>query len=417
MQHYHKNPRQITKKQFADLQDSLKRLGDLSGVVHDLSSDEIIGGNQRMDVFDLKTAPIEIVERMDAPDAQGTVARGWVIWQGQKYTYRAVMWDEATRAEANIRANKAGGGWDFDTLANEFEMPDLLNWGFTEDELIGLDFGAEDAPKEDPGPQVDKAEELREKWQVEPGQLWQLGEHRLICGDCTDKAVVERLMGGEKAVCMWTDPPYGVEYVGKTKDALTIENDGADGLEGLLLSSFSVANDILEPGAPFYVAHPAGALQVIFLNTVVAVGWRIHEQLVWVKDSMVLGHSDYHYKHEPILYGWTPGEGRSGRGDHEGSRWHGDNSQVSVFEIPRPKRSELHPTMKPPELVQAHLNNSTMPGEIVYEPFDGSGTTLVACEQIGRICRACELSPKFVAVALERWSTMTGQTPILIEEN
>jgi hypothetical protein len=135
MNHYHKNPRTITKKQFADLQDSLRRLGDLSGVVHDLTTDEIVGGNQRMDVFDLKTCQIEITERFDQPDAQGTVARGWVIWQGHRYTYRAVMWDEKTREEANIRANKAGGSWDMDVLANQFEIPDLIEWGFAPYEL------------------------------------------------------------------------------------------------------------------------------------------------------------------------------------------------------------------------------------------------------------------------------------------
>jgi hypothetical protein len=133
--HYHKNPRQITRKQFDDLRESLRRLGDLSGVVHDLGSDEIIGGNQRMDVFDIKTAEIEITEQFEQPDEQGTIARGWVIWQGKKYTYRAVMWDEKTREEANIRANKAGGTWDMDTLANQFEIPDLIEWGFSEGEL------------------------------------------------------------------------------------------------------------------------------------------------------------------------------------------------------------------------------------------------------------------------------------------
>jgi hypothetical protein len=135
VKHYHKNPRQITKKQFADLQDSLKRLGDLSGIVHDLSTDEIIGGNQRMDVFDLKTAQITLDEKFDQPDEQGTVARGFVIWQGKKYSYRAVMWDDKTREEANIRANKSGGSWDFDTLGNQFKVPDLLEWGFSAEEL------------------------------------------------------------------------------------------------------------------------------------------------------------------------------------------------------------------------------------------------------------------------------------------
>lgn len=135
MRHYHKNPRQITKKEYAELADSLRRLGDLSGIVHDLTTDEIIGGNQRMDIFDLKTAQVEISERFEQPDDQGTVARGFVVWQGHRYTYRAVMWDDKTREEANIRANKAGGSWNFDTLANEFELPDLLEWGFSEAEL------------------------------------------------------------------------------------------------------------------------------------------------------------------------------------------------------------------------------------------------------------------------------------------
>lgn len=266
----------------------------------------------------------------------------------------------------------------------------------------------------DPGAQVDRAEELRELWQTERGQVWEIGKHRLACGDSTDAATVDELMHGEKAACMWTDPPYGVEYVGKTKDALTIQNDGADGLPALLAGAFANAGRVLAEGAPFYIAHPAGAQQLVFLLAVTGLGWQIHEQLVWVKDSMVLGHSDYHYKHEPILYGWLPGPGRSGRGDHEGSRWYGNNAQVSVFDIPRPKRSEEHPTMKPPELVEAMLQNSTRRGELVYEPFCGSGTTIVACERLGRGCRAVEIDPAYIAVTLQRLADM-GLEPGLVE--
>lgn len=156
--HYHKNPRQITKKQFADLQDSLKRLGDLSGIVHDLTSDEVIGGNQRMDVFDIKTAQIVIDERLPEPDEQGTVARGFVIWQGKKYSYRAVAWDDKTREEANIRANKAGGSWDFETLANEFEVKDLLEWGFAE-----LELGITNEPEE---PEKTEPETIPEQYMI-----------------------------------------------------------------------------------------------------------------------------------------------------------------------------------------------------------------------------------------------------------
>lgn len=248
---------------------------------------------------------------------------------------------------------------------------------------------------EDSEPQIDRAAELNEKWQVKTGDLFQIGEHRLLCGDSTKREDVERVMGGEKAVCMWTDPPYGVEYVGKTKDALTIENDSAENLQELLSSVFSVADSILEEGAPIYVAHPAGVLQMVFDKCFVDVGWKFHETLVWVKDSMVIGHSDYHYKHEHIIYGWK-GKNRF---------WYSGRDQVSVFEIARPKRSSEHPTMKPPELVQACLQNSTMKDDITYEPFCGSGTTMVACENLHRKCRAIEISPNYCAVILERMQT------------
>lgn len=170
----------------------------------------------------------------------------------------------------------------------------------------------------------------------------------------------------------------------------------------------------LEPGAPFYIAHPAGALALTFMELVRDAGWKVHQILVWVKDSMVLGHADYHYKHEPILYGWTPGPGRSGRGDHEGSRWYGDNSQTSVFAVDRPKRNAEHPTMKPPELIAMMMRNSSRPGEVVIDCFSGSGSTLVAAEQTGRHGYGIELEPKYVAVAIERLAGM-GLEPRLTE--
>lgn len=247
----------------------------------------------------------------------------------------------------------------------------------------------------DAEPQIDRAAELNEKWQVVTGDLWQIGEHRLLCGDSTRREDVERVMAGEKAVCMWTDPPYGVDYVGKTKDALTIENDGADGLLGLLTAVFAITNDILVDGAPIYVAHPPGALQMVFDKCFVDAGWKFHETLVWVKDSMVMGHSDYHYKHEPIIYGWK-GKNRF---------WYSGRDQVSVFEIARPKVSAEHPTMKPPELVEACLRNSTINGDLTFDPFIGSGTTMVACQNLSRKCRAIEISPNYCAVILERMST------------
>jgi hypothetical protein len=206
MKPYHKNPRRINKKQLEQLKENLLYLGDLSGIVHDLNSNEIIGGNQRSSVFDVSKCDIEIVHQYDYPDEQGTIAHGFIIWKDKRYTYRQVRWTPKQCEQANITANRLGGEWDFDELAN-WDMSDLLTWGFEES-----DFPFDVAPAMNEGadaePQIDKAEELRQKWDVQSGQMWQLGEHRIIVGDCTDRAVVERVMGGEKADLMFTSPPY-----------------------------------------------------------------------------------------------------------------------------------------------------------------------------------------------------------------
>lgn len=379
---YYKNPRQLNEKQFNQLKKSIDKFGMIDKpIINADKKNTIIGGHQRLHV--IRADKSESVECW-VPDRE---------------------LDEKEVEELNIRLNKNTGEWDFDVLANSFEMDDLLEWGFSHDELQidGISFEEENLP-DDVEPQIDKAEELREKWGVETGQMWKLGEHRLVCGDCRDDLLISRLMHGENAVAMWTDPPYGVDYVGKTKDALTIEGDGADGLQQLLSGAFLTADSILGDGSPIYVAHPSGALQMIFGKCFTDVGWKFHETLVWVKDSMVLGHSDYHYKHEPILYGWK-GKNR---------KWYAGRDQVSVFDIPRPKRSELHPTMKPPELVEAMLKNSTKKDDIVYEPFSGSGTTIIACERLLRKCRAVEISPAYVAVIIERWTNLTGKKAELI---
>lgn len=245
---------------------------------------------------------------------------------------------------------------------------------------------------------------LAEQYGVELGQLWQCGNHRVICGDSRDAAVLERLMDGDKAAAMWTDPPYGVEYVGRTEDALTIENDGAKDLPDLLSRVFAAVDEVLVDGAAIYVAHPAGALSLVFMNEFVNTGWKFHEVLIWVKDTMVLGHSDYHYQHEPVLYGWK-GTNRT---------WLGGRNKVSVFNIDRPKRSSEHPTMKPPTLIIEQLKNNVQKGDIVLDPFGGSGSTMMACEHIGAHARLVELSPAFVAVQLARYEKATNGKAVLL---
>jgi DNA modification methylase len=245
------------------------------------------------------------------------------------------------------------------------------------------------------------------------GDLWLLGNHRLLCGDSTSAESVERLMAGEKADTLWTDPPYGVSYVGKTKNKLTIKNDGDENLKGLLDGFLACASTVLVPCAPFYIAHPAGSKAIVFGQAVIDAGWRVHQILCWVKDSMVLGHSDYHYKHEPIPYGYTPGEGRPGRGNHSGTRWVGDHAQTSVLEIPRPKRSEEHPTMKPVDLITRCVANNTPAGGLIYDAFSGSGSTLMACEQGGFRCRGMDLDPRYCDVIVRRWQEFTGRDATL----
>lgn len=293
------------------------------------------------------------------------------------------------------------------------ELPDLDGTGFTdaalEEMLAELAAGDGHVPilgDPDDAPDLpDEADAI-----TEPGQVWELGEHRLLCGDSTDQAAVEAFMGGDRADCMWTDPPYGVDYVGKTKDALTIRNDGAKGLEALLAGVFATAVAVLKPGAPAYVAH-SDSRRGTFETEFTAAGFSFRQNLLWVKDTMVLGHSDYHYRHEPILYGFAPGgEGRLGRG---GERWYGDNAQTTVFEVPKPARSEVHPNMKPVDLIVLMLENSSRPGAMVFEPFGGSGSTLIAAHMTRRVARVVELDPRYVDVILRRWQEATGVRPRL----
>lgn len=207
---------------------------------------------------------------------------------------------------------------------------------------------------------------------------------------------------------MWTDPPYGVDYIGKTKDALTIDNDSRGELVELLARAFSAADTVLAPGAVLYVAHPAGPLSIVFGQSFLRRRWVLRQTLVWVKNAFVLGRQDYHYRHEPILYGVKPGATSGSRiGDR--AHWHADDAQDSVFEIDRPSASRDHPTMKPTELIRRCLLNSTKRGQVVLDPFLGSGSTLLACEEIGRRCIGLELEPKYCDVVVRRWEEFTGR--------
>jgi hypothetical protein len=394
---YHKNPRQITKKQDADLESSLLRLGDISGIVHNLETDEVIGGNQRGRLFDFFGGNCETVltEQYDTPDEQGTVALGYAIWQGKKYSYRQVRWDEKTAEEANIRANKAGGTWDFDILADNFELDDLLEWGFEPFEL-GLDDTEAEEPAEDPGAQVDRAEELREKWDVHPGQLWQLGEHRLICGDCTDADVVARLMGGERADLCLTDPPYGIErdkgfggFVGFGGFGPPIaRRQYADDWDSERPSK-KTFDDILGQSEKAIIFGGNFFADILPKST----HW-----IVWDKNNTMPTFGD-------CELAWTSFARQSVK-----------KYEITYNGLIGKEKERFHPTQKPVSLFVTVLGDYSEESATVYEPFSGSGTTMIACEQLGRRCRAVELSAAYCAVAIQRWVDMTGLTPELVEE-
>lgn len=274
-------------------------------------------------------------------------------------------------------------------------------------DLLGIkNFELEPADKEG----EDEVPEPRPEPTVKLGELYQLGNHYLLCGDSTNQANVARLMGGSQASLIFTDPPYGVSYVGKTKEALTIENDSLsdDNLAPLLIDAFNAWP--LAPGGSYYVCSPAGNTETTFrLALRAAIGLELRQCLVWVKQQFVMGRQDYHWRHESILYGWKEGAAHY---------FVDDRTLDTVWEFDRPKRSTEHPTMKPVELVQNALMNSSKKGDIVFDGFCGSGTTIIAAEKTNRKCRGSEIDPRYCDVIIRRWMKFTGQMAYLMgDEN
>jgi DNA modification methylase len=253
---------------------------------------------------------------------------------------------------------------------------------------------------------------------VKAGEIWKLGKHTIAVGSCTIPGNVTALVDahGSRAVCCWTDPPYGVSYVGKTAEALTIDNDMlADGdLQEFIEAAIEGIKIAATPGAPVYMAHPAGALQNIFFQAIVNSGLTLKQTLVWVKNTFAMGRSDYHYQHEPIYYAYLPGGDKPSRMGNGG--WFGAHNATSVFEYNKPSANRLHPTMKPVELIVAMLKNSAPPGGGIYEPFLGSGSTLMAADQLGMNCLGFELDTRYASVVIDRWEAASGKTAELIGE-
>lgn len=278
--------------------------------------------------------------------------------------------------------------WDKDTLGEFFDDEYLKQWD------VKVDWAEKEDVEEDDAPEVDE----KGNADSELGKVYKLGEHRLMCGDSTDPANVETLMDGKQADLWLTDPPYNVDYEGGT--GLKIQNDkmGDESFRQFLVDAFNAATLFMKGGAAFYIWH-ADSEGFNFRFACKEAGLTVRECLIWNKNSLVLGRQDYQWKHEPCLYGWKDGT----------HGWYNDRKQTTVIDFDRPTRSGEHPTMKPVGLMGYLIQNSSKKDDIVLDTFGGSGTTLIACEQLDRKCFMMELDPKYCDVIRKRyWILKTG---------
>ena len=297
--------------------------------------------------------------------------------------------------------NKSGELAEWDTALLDEELAELADFDMSQ---FGFDTILQEEVREaeEDDYEVNPPEEPKAKL----GDIYQLGRHRLMCGDSTDAESVYQLCQDGQVDMLLTDPPYGVDYTGKTKDVLKIQNDATSDemLRDMLADAFSAANNIMKPGAVFYIWH-ADSKALVFRIACQMAGWEVRQVLIWVKNKLVPGRQDYQWKHEPCLYGWKDGAGHL---------WTSDRKQTTILNFDRPTKNKEHPTMKPVKLFDYQIQNNTKGGDIVLDLFGGSGTTIVACEQNGRCARVMELDPRYVDVIIDRWEKLTGEKAVLL---
>lgn len=421
---YARNSKKHGPKQIAAIAESMKAYGFTNPVL--VADGGILAGHGRILAAD--SLGLRKVPTIDLSHLSPEQRRAYVIWDN--------------------RSAELDTSWDLEML--KLETDDLRAMGvdleaatgFSEEDLAKL-FEGLDEPEKD----GDKDPEAVPPTPDEPvsrlGDVWQLGPHRIACGDCSDHAVIDALMQGEMADLCVTEPPYNVAYESKLAGSIKNDDMGDAEFRRMLGSWYATMFEVMKPGAPIYVAH-ADTEGLNFRDAFKAAGFKLSGCLIWRKNSLVLGRSDYQWQHEPILYGWKPGAAHRWYGGRKRTtvieygeqgpvrqlpdgRWAitvGDNvlvvdGQATLEEVPgsviyheKPSRSELHPTTKPVGLWEKLMKPSSRPGDVVIDWFSGSGTTLIAADRMGLVARVTELDPKFVDVAVRRWEQYTGRRAV-----
>lgn len=433
------NPRSITDTKFAKLVNNVLSFPKMLELRPIVISDEMkaLGGNMRLralqHISKMKPAELDdllatIPDYTKATDGEReAVLNHWRAWL-KKPTAPVVYASTLTEQEQRrfiILDNVGFGDWDWDELANNWDGEELGDWGldnwgagdgWANGDMAGT--GTEEEQKEATEDEFNEDEEKIPS-RCKECELWQLGKHRLLCGDSTDAEQVKFLMGGTSVNLYLTDPPYNVGYgyespanariMGHRTDGLVVLNDkmGNEQFRDFLSSAFRAAEEAMEKGAAFYIFH-SDSYSLYFREALMSTNdLGLRQVLIWNKDAFCFGRQDYQWKHEPCLYGW-----KNGSAHH----WFNDRSQTTVIDMNRPKVSKEHPTMKPVQLFAYLMGNSTKEGWSVYDGFAGSGTTLIAAEQLNRKAFLMELDPHYCDVIISRWEKLTGEKAVKIGE-
>lgn len=379
------NPRKKLKKgdkEYEKIKQSLLKFGYVDPIIvnEDLT---VIGGHQRLTVLkdlDYETAKCVIVDLPKEDEKALNIALNKITGQ----------WDEALLADLLLDLQES----DFNLDLTGFEPPEI-------DDILSNVHDKELSEDE-----FDVEEELKKPTLSRHGDIWQLGKHRVICGDSTKAETYKQLLDDRKANLVVTDPPYNVD-VEETAGKILNDNMSDGDFYQFLLSMFTQVENHMEDNASIYVFH-ADTEGLNFRKAFKDAGFYLSGCCIWKKNSLVLGRSPYQWQHEPCLYGWKK------KGKHQ---WFSDRKQTTIWEYDRPKSSKDHPTMKPIQLMAYPIQNSSMRGTIVLDPFLGSGSTLIAADQTGRVCYGIELDEKFVDVIVKRYIEVTGDTEVTVQRN